>query len=294
MKRKAVGGAVLAAVLLIVIYGWSFLNCGLQVTREVVESERVDRPVRFAVVADLHTAVFGEEQGELVAAILDERPDAVCIVGDMVNEEAEDFSGFLAIVRELAAVCPVYISWGNHEKVLLETHPSLGEEITGAGGQVLELAFTDVQLAGQRVRIGGLYEYAFSLEWVEPASEKTMEPEVYDFLREFEDADCLRIMLAHRPDTFIFGGAGSVWHIDLAISGHTHGGQIRLPFLGGLWAPDQGVLPRYVEGIHELGTVTLAITRGLGSQSVWIPRLGNPPEILVIDVVPERSTEDGE
>ena len=258
----------------------------LEVPEEEVAASGLTGEVRLAVLGDLHTSQFGDDQEKLVEAVLEEDPDVVLMIGDMVNEDAEDPSGLLTLIRSLSGNVPVYYALGNHELIYLEIHPDFEEELVQAGAVVLEQSYEDAELAGQKIRIGGMYDYAFNPLSVHPTEHSEMDPDVLRFLTEFEQTDRYRILLAHRPDSFIFGGAGEAWDIDLVVSGHVHGGQVRLPGIGGLWAPEQGWFPAYVEGIHDLGRVTMAITRGLGSQREWLPRLGNRPEILVVVLKP--------
>ena len=91
--------------------------------------------------------------------------------------------------------------------------------------------------------------------------------------------------MSHRPDSFIFGHAIDTWKIDLVVSGHAHGGQVRIPFVGGLYGADQGWFPKYVDGIHHFKAVkNMVITRGMGSDKEKLPRFDNIPEIVVIDL----------
>lgn len=91
-------------------------------------------------------------------------------------------------------------------------------------------------------------------------------------------------MLSHRPDSFIFGEASKVWDVDLVISGHDHGGQVVIPFLGGLYGGDQGWFPEYVHGMYQKDNILLLVTSGLGSNRQILPRFDNPPEVAVLTI----------
>ena len=101
-------------------------------------------------------------------------------------------------------------------------------------------------------------------------------------------------MLSHRPDSFLFGEATATWDIDLVVSGHDHGGQVVLPLLGGVFGGDQGLFPTYIHGVYQKGRLTFAITSGLGSQRERLPRFNNPPELMVLDLVPADGPERGD
>lgn len=140
----------------------------------------------------------------------------------------------------------------------------------------------DVEIGGCKVRIGGMYEYAFALDGDNSAENLTGD--VRDFLEEFQNTDRYKIMLCHRPDSFVFGDASDYWKIDLVISGHDHGGQVVIPFKGGLYGGDQGWFPPYVHGLYRTGRIRLFVTSGLSSEKQKLPRWNNRPEIAVLNV----------
>lgn len=142
--------------------------------------------------------------------------------------------------------------------------------------------YRDVEIGGCKVRIGGMYEYAFALDGDNSAENLTGN--VRDFLEEFQNTDRYKIMLCHRPDSFVFGDASDYWKIDLVISGHDHGGQVVIPFKGGLYGGDQGWFPPYVHGLYRTGRIRLFVTSGLSSEKQKLPRWNNRPEIAVLNV----------
>ncbi|MDY2593804.1 MAG: hypothetical protein SOW34_02615, partial [Oliverpabstia sp.] len=145
-----------------------------------------------------------------------------------------------------------------------------------------EEGYRDVEIGGCKVRIGGMYEYAFALDGDNSAENLTGD--VRDFLEEFQNTDRYKIMLCHRPDSFVFGDASDYWKIDLVISGHDHGGQVVIPFKGGLYGGDQGWFPPYVHGLYRTGRIRLFVTSGLSSEKQKLPRWTNRPEIAVLNV----------
>ena len=291
MKRKKrkiflAGMIFFAAAGLLFFEIWcSYQN--LQVREKQIVSDRLEDAVRVTVIADLHGFRFGEDNKELVEQVLQTEPDLIVMDGDMFNADGKDCEAVLSLIRRLSAVCPVYYAPGNHEFAYMESDPALPEKLAEAGAVYLEETYEDVVVNGQKLRIGGLYGYAFDQGTGKAEEMKESSPDIYRFLCEFQETDAYRILLSHRPDSFIFGEAANEWTIDLVISGHVHGGQVVLPFVGGLWAPDQGWFPKYDAGVFRLGTITLAITSGLGSQKEALPRFHNPPEILVLELMPE-------
>lgn len=147
----------------------------------------------------------------------------------------------------------------------------------------VEKEYEDIKVRSNKIRIGGLYEYAFAVDGAGNMVKKSIPSKVRDFLMDYENTDAFKIMLSHRPDSFVFGQAADTWKIDLVVSGHVHGGQVRIPGKGGLYGGDQGWFPEYADGIHHFKAVNhMIITRGLGSDKEKLPRFHNIPEVVVI------------
>lgn len=253
-----------------------------QVTEYEVESDKIQKEIRLAVISDLHDRSFGEDNEVLTGEIDKQNPDALFILGDMINEYSASADTIINIVKYYSDKIPVYYALGNHEIGFIKTHPEFISEIENAGAVVFDKEFTDVEIAGQAFRIGGMYDYAFANDDYSSTKKENMNPETYSFLTDFQNTDKFTLMAAHRPDSFIFGWASKTWNVDLVLSGHTHGGQIILPFAGGVWCGDQGYFPKYDYGLFEKDLVNICITRGLGTQKNAPPRFMNPPEIVLV------------
>lgn len=250
-----------------------------------VALDSVSTPVRIVCISDLHGKQFGRNNTRLINKIQAQDPDVIFLVGDMFDRTASqaEVDRFLSLVTALSQLAPVYFSPGNHEQEYLKTHDELLAQVAQAGATVVNDTYVDVTIAGQPLRIGGTMGHGFPFG-------RTMEqfaasPE-YRFLLAFEATSRPKICLAHMPDTFIFNGAYTLWDVDLVLSGHTHGGLIRIPFVGGLYAPMQGWFPEYDYGYFLLGEqMQMIITSGLAGYGP-VPRVNNLPEIAVIDLVP--------
>ena len=208
----------------------------------------------------------------------------------MIDRSADsaDVQKLLRLIERLCEIAPVYFAPGNHELEYMQTDPALLTHIAEVGAVVVNDSYVDVTIAGQPLRIGGTMGHAFYFGRSE--EEFSASPE-YQFLKSFEKTDVQKICLAHMPDTFIFNGAYDLWDVDLVLSGHTHGGLIRLPFIGGLYAPMQGWFPEYDRGHYRLGEhMQMVVTSGLAGYGM-LPRINNPPEIVVIDLVPKITSE---
>jgi len=250
-----------------------------------VQGEQIASSVRLVVLGDLHDCVLGEENADVIACVKEQEPDLILMAGDMINEDSEDAEKVMHLIEELSQTAPVYYALGNHELVYMETHPEFYEEIETAGATILEKTYQDINIDGNILRIGGMYDYAFGNDWENTAQKAPQE--IQDFLREFGNTSAYKIMISHRPDSFIFGNAAKYWNVDLVVSAHNHGGQVVLPLIGGLYGGDQGWFPKYIHGLYEVGKMKVFATSGLGSEEQLLPRWNNPPEVAVIQLVPQ-------
>lgn len=292
MKRKKHLVKITAAtvICLTVFLAVLFGNAHICAESYSVSLQNLGGPVRIVLLSDLHGKSFGLDNSRLIAKIQEQSPDVIFLDGDMIDRSADsaDVQELLRLIKRLHEIAPVYFAPGNHELEYMQTDASLLTQVAEAGAVVVNDSYADVTLAGQPLRIGGTMGHAFYFGRSE--KEFSSSPE-YQFLKAFEDTDVPKICLAHMPDTFIFNGAYNLWNVDLILSGHTHGGLIRLPFIGGLYAPMQGWFPEYDQGYFRLGEhMQMVITSGLAGHGM-IPRINNPPEIVVIDLVPETTQE---
>ena len=202
----------------------------------------------------------------------------------MINGNSENDNVAVEVVRALSETAPVYYSLGNHEYDYIDAgHEELTEDLEEAGAVVLNYQSLDAEVNGNPIRLGGLYEYGFETSM---QSEKENERAV-SYLEEYADTDRYLIMCAHRPESFYPWDYADTWGIDLVLSGHLHGGQVIIPGLGGLYNSLDGFFAEYDYGQYKLGGSDMIITRGLGSNPKILPRFNNPPEIAVVDVMPE-------
>lgn len=244
-------------------------------------------PVRAAVLSDLHESLSASDRRALAELTARADPDVILLAGDMLNADSPDASGAVSAVASLASIAPVYYAPGNQELDYAAAGTSpLWDELTAAGAVVLERSYVDLDLGGG-LRLGGLYDYAFASDEFNTCDPDHMDPAVYGFLEDFQATRRCKVLLCHRPDSFVFGDAADTWDVDLVVSGHLHGGQVVLPVLGGVYGGDQGWFPTYVHGVYEKGKIHLAVTAGLGTQGGRVPRFRNPPELMVLDLVPE-------
>ena len=258
-----------------VSYNW------LTVTHFTVRSSKISEPFRIVLVSDLHEHQFGRDNEKLAEKIREQSPDLIVIDGDMINGDSENADTAVELVRALKETAPVYYSFGNHEYSYMEAgHEDLTEELEAAGAVVLNYQSIDIDVKGNQIRLGGLYEYGFETGMQSEEENERAIP----YLEEYADTDRYLIMCAHRPESFYPWDMADQWGIDLVLSGHLHGGQVIIPGVGGLYNSLDGFFPKFDYGQYKLGDSDMVITRGLGSNPKMLPRFNNPPEIAVVEV----------
>lgn len=278
-----IGVPVLMALL--GISAWRSTNV-LSVTNYEV-SAPVDAPLRILQLTDLHGHSFGEDNGRLVTLVAEQEPDLIVMTGDMLDKNDENPEIVCSLIQVLAEIAPVYYSYGNHEYDWMSTHgESLTPVLTEAGAVVLDIAYVDVEVSGVPLRIGGYHGY-YRQPHMFPVSDEQKALEIA-FCDEFEDTGRYKLLLSHIPTPWLDWGYIHRYPVDLVLCGHYHGGQIRLPLIGGLYAPYVGLFPKYTQRIFTGEAARCILSRGLGS-SPGIPRIHNLPEVLVIDLTPENA-----
>lgn len=285
MKQK--GKIISVCMLLLIFIGGisAYLSkvC-LTVINYEIFTDKIESAIRVVQLADLHNSEFGTSNKELISKVNEQQPGLIVLTGDMLNSDEADISLVENLIRELSKIAPVYASYGNHEK---EYEENCAVDLTSvfeeAGAHVLEYTYEDIEIKGQKLRIGGLYGYCVPI-----STNEARENEV-TFLQELVSEDVYTILLTHMPSCWILNDGISEWDVDCVFAGHDHGGQIRIPFLGGLYAPDQGWFPGRDCGLYysDDKEEVLVLSRGLGSAGK-IPRMNNIPEIVVVDIIPQK------
>lgn len=251
-------------------------NRTVRVTEYSIDSEKMTGGFRILLISDLHNTEFGRENEKLLCRMKETEPDLICMAGDMLNGDEQETEILVNLIEQASAIAPVCVSYGNHETEYEERYGTdLRPLLERAGAKVLEQTYIDAEINGQPVRIGGLYGYAMP-------TQPGFDGEEQRFLEKFQDTEALKILLCHMPAAWIQWNSLEFWDADLVLSGHTHGGQVKIPFLGGVYAPDQGWFPGFTDGRMAQEEKTLIITSGLGSEG-WIPRINNRPEMVLVD-----------
>lgn len=263
-RRRLLLGCLAAAVVLLLLA----LDNRLAVRRYTVESDKVTKPIRLAILSDLHSCAYGAGQRELLDAVAAEAPDLVLLPGDIVDDVLPEDNAW-TVLAALAESWPCCYVTGNHEWWSGQAE-RICRDMEALGIHVLRGGSVEITVKGQTLTVFGIDD---------PDSGEDQLPAVLAGAGEG-----YAILLAHRPERI---GSYLPGPFDLIVSGHAHGGQWRIPgLLNGLYAPNQGFFPRYAGGRYDFGDQVFLVSRGLARESTRIPRLFNPPELVAAEIVP--------
>lgn len=273
LSKKALlwifAGILLAASTGYIIWG----NVSLQVTEYSISGSRLPQSFsgfRIVQISDLHNAQFGNGNKRLIKKLKDIQPDIIVLTGDLIDSRRTDCQIAIDFARQSVQIAPTYFIPGNHESRISQL-PGLYDGLTGAGVTLLLDESVLLEKDQDHIRLTGIIDPDFRS--VSPADETRQA-----IANAMADESVYTVLLSHRPEQF---DAFVSYGVDLALTGHTHGGQFRLPFLGGLYAPGHGLFPEYDGGLFTKNQTNMIVSRGLGN-SAFPFRLNNRPEIVVI------------
>ena len=277
MNRKKRVLFVVAFVLVALIVWTLWGNTALEVNEYEVVSDRIPQGFegfRIAQVSDLHNAEFGEGNEKLIRLLSQTDPDVIVITGDLIDSRHTDIEIALDFARQAVKIAPVYYVSGNHEARVRE-YEDLKMGLAEAGVVILENQKVQITREGESITLMGIADPSFQEDYLFGDSESVARQAIEDLQNE---SDGYTILLSHRPELFdLYVDTG----MDLVFSGHAHGGQFRLPFIGGLVAPNQGFFPKFDEGRFIEANTTMIVSRGVGNSIIPI-RFNNRPEIVLV------------
>lgn len=274
-KKRVLFVVVFVLVVLIVWTLWG--NTALEVNEYEVVSDRIPQGFegfRIAQVSDLHNAEFGEGNEKLIQLLSQTDPDIIVLTGDLIDSRHTDIEIALDFARQAIKLAPVYYVSGNHEARVRE-YEDLKMGLAEAGVVILENQNVQITREGESITLMGIDDPSFQEDYLFGDSESVARQAIDDLQNESEG---YTILLSHRPELFdLYVDTG----MDLVFSGHAHGGQFRLPFVGGLVAPNQGFFPKFDEGRFTEENTTMIVSRGVGNSIIPI-RFNNRPEIVLV------------
>lgn len=262
------------SMILFVVLG----NTSIHVSKFEVKSDNLPSSFegfKIAQVSDLHNEEFGKNNKRLLKKLSECEPDIIAITGDLIDSRNTNLEVSLNFVKEAIKIAPCYYVTGNHEG-RIDGYEQFENELKSIGVIVLDGTSSMVERNGEKITLYGIHD------------PESLKGEKYGYaergiveklLKELDYSDTgYNILLSHRPECFAY----YVEHkYDLVLTGHAHGGQFRLPFVGGLYAPGQGKFPKYDSGAFIENETTMVVSRGLGN-SIFPFRINNTPELVLI------------
>ena len=279
IKKKRIVCIIGILLILLVIV----CDSRLKIVFYEVSSDKVNAPVRIALLTDLHSCRYGENQKNLLDAVQKQNLDVVLLGGDIFDDNGSYDNAELT-VRQLAEQYPCYYVTGNHEYWGYDVGTIL-DIVKDCGVNILAGECDTITINGQMLSICGVDDpdaevYLAEGEPVERQLERA--DEAAQEVEKILGTDIFSVLLSHRPELF---ETYQNYSFDLVLSGHAHGGQWRIPgLLNGLFAPNQGLFPEYAGGRYDYMGGTMIVSRGLARESTPVPRIFNRPELVIVDV----------
>ena len=278
-KNRAILFTIIAAVLIGGAIWTVWGNSALMLSKFTVTGSNIPKNFngyRIAQISDLHNAEFGEENEKLIEMLQKAEPDIITITGDLIDSSKTDINIALAFAEEAVQIAPTYFITGNHEAMVsAQEYADLENGLLEAGVNVLHDKEIVLEQNEEKLLLIGIDDPAYADRPSDVGV--SMDSET---INELFTTEGYRILLSHRPEFF---DQYVETEVDLVLSGHAHGGQFRLPFIGGLVAPGQGVFPVYDAGVYSENETNMVVSRGIGN-SIIPMRFNNRPEVVLIEL----------
>lgn len=276
-KRSKMIIMILAALLAgFIIYGL-WCNKALETNTYLIPSAAVPEDFidyKIVHVSDLHNTEIGKNNGKLLAMIEEADPDMIAITGDLIDSRRTDIETALDFAKEAVKIAPCYYVPGNHEQ-RTDQYQFLKDGLESIGVNVLDNRKIRIEKGADFITIAGVNDTMFTMDPQTEEPYMVMEKALDELLT---DEDGYTILLSHRPELM---GIYVQSAVDLVLTGHAHGGQIKVPLVGGVISPGEGLFPKYYEGVHEKDGTYMAVSRGIGN-SLFPLRINNRPEIGIV------------
>ena len=269
-------------MLLFILVVWTIWgNVTVGITRYTVTSNRLPHSFdgyKIAVVSDLHNVQFGNNNSQLVEKIKKEHPDIIAITGDLVDSNRTDIEIAIQLVSQLTEIAPCYYVTGNHEAWINEQYQELEKGLIAENVVILHDNVIQLTKGSETIQIAGQDDPYFT-----NTDTYIQESMLQTRINNMSLSNEYCILLSHRPEMF---EAYVSEEFDLVLSGHAHGGQFRVPFIGGIIAPDQGLFPEFDAGKYSKNNTIMIVSRGIGNSIIPV-RFNNRPEIVIVELISE-------
>ena len=278
-KKRLIIWATLSVVLIGLVVWVVWGNTALELNTYTITSSRFPENFdgyRIAHVSDLHNAQMGKDNEKVLSMLRQADPDIIAITGDLIDSRNTNLEIALQFVKEAMKIAPCYYVTGNHEARVSE-YDLLKAGMVSAGVVILENDQAEINIDGNAITLIGVDDPSFQTDYLFGDSDAVINAKLTEL---HTDGNGFTILLSHRPELFSIYAAHDV---DLVLSGHAHGGQFRIPFIGGVVAPNQGLFPKFDAGVYTDGNTNMLVSRGVGNSIIPF-RVNNRPEIILVEL----------
>lgn len=279
MKKKYIVMISIMIVLSMLVICVVCHNKDLEINKFNVKSKYIPTEFdnfRIVQVSDLHNAEFGKNNEKLLAMLKQTDADIIVITGDLIDSRNTKVDVAVSFAEKATKIAPTYYINGNHEARVPEEYERLKQGLDEAGVTILENDSIDITIGDKAITLIGINDSSFRMELVD---DTMMQNVSHQLMSVVPDNDNYKILLVHQPHYF----DAYATQVDLVLSGHAHGGQFKIPFIGGLVAPGQGFFPEYYTGSYIKENTEMIVSRGIGNSIIPF-RINNKPEIIIAEL----------
>ena len=278
MKRRTIITLIIAIIILLSVIYLYIENTTLQVTKFEITNSKIAEDFnnyKIIQVSDFHNTTSEKLYNDLVEEIKTQKPNIIALTGDLIDSRKTDINVAIEFLKDIKDIAPIYYVTGNHES-RVDEYSQLKEQMKSLGVNILDSKAIVLKQKETKINLIGIADPNFSNE-VAVSDSEIIKTEINAL--EY-DKNSYTILLSHRPEAF---NTYVSENIDLVFTGHAHGGQIRIPFVGGVVAPNQGFFPKYTSGKYVEKNTTMIVSRGIGNSIIPF-RINNRPDLIVVEL----------
>ena len=277
MNKKVIKSTIIVLVLIVIGLYLFFENNTLEITKYDIDSNKITdefNGYKIAQISDYHNSRSSMLKKSIIESLNKEKPNIIVITGDFVDSYWTDVNVSIELIEEIKNIAPIYYVTGNHESRIKENYDLLKEKPLENNVTILDDKVELITIGESKINLIGIHDPMF-----EHKSYLEDKDIVSETIKDIEyDKELFTVLLSHRPELFELYTSNK---FDIVLSGHAHGGQIRLPFIGGLVAPNQWLFPKYDGGLYEQDNTRMIVSRGIGN-SILPLRINNNPELIYV------------
>lgn len=260
-----------------------YQNTTLQISKFSIKSNKIPEEFnkyKIAQISDFHNSNSNKLKNSIINNLKNEKPNIIVITGDYIDTYNTNIDIALDFIAQIKGLAPIYYVRGNHE-TRIDEYSVFETKIKSEGVVVLKDEKIILENSNNSIELIGLDDPSAYIPKSMLKEKESIINEKVKYL--IQDSDNFKVALCHRPELFNIYVENN---IDLVFTGHAHGGQIRIPFIGGIFAPNQGFMPQYTSGVYSQDDTNMIVSRGIGKSKIPF-RINNRPELIITEVVAE-------